>query len=418
MTECQICLKITKCLKCENCSNDQCWECLETNGFKCCWCSDLVNKYKLLFDNFDRDLYNKVKNFVDKKFVKFNNDHREKILSMKKHHFSLIYHSEDLMLDLDLDIDECFKRLMIAHIDDDLVEFYEQYLVLKNSVSRDSLVIESISNPEIFSNPNYFTNFFSMLNFYTEGRLLWAKAKNESEETDSCKCRFLNCSTCNCGKYCTTCLEYLENSKMHLCTVKIQNELFKDLKMCPSCNIIVEKKEGCDDMWCIKCKTFFSWRQGIIRNDAPHNPDHRDFAENFFEERMKSEMLQKNYGITNETSFMIDYVCKKAYYEKSFDKNSTVELVDPASKHLIPKFLQEIMIHEIIKLRDYSERSVYTVTKMYDIFKKYKNIIISICGKREFYSKFDYVEDYTSFSIKTSSNRILYARFENDMVEF
>lgn len=416
MSLCQICLENVPSFGCEKCGCFQCWDCLKINKFLCCGCPFEINKYKLLFENFDFELYEKIKIYVDEKFDKFNADHGDKILSMKKHHFSLIYHSEDSMADLELDIDECFKRLMIAHIDEKPDEFFEHFLNLKNSVGTTGIHVETVSDPKTFENENYFTNFFSMLNYYTSGRFLWAKLKSEKIK-DCCKCRFLNCKKCNDGLYCPDCLMNLEKTRVHDCNVSEPDDILKELKMCPSCSIIVEKREGCDDMWCMNCKSFFSWRQGIIRRDTPHNPDHRDFGENYFEERMFSEMLDVNNGICNETNFMIDYVCKKAYYEKALYENAS-KFVDPPSKHLIPKFLQEIMIHEIIKLKDYSERSVYTITKIYDIFKNYKNIIIRICGRREFYSKYDYVEDYNSFSLKISANRILYARFENELVDF
>jgi hypothetical protein len=37
------------------------------------------------------------------------------------------------------------------------------------------------------------------------------------------------------------------------------------------------KTEGCDQMWCVSCKTAFSWRSGNILNGPIHNPEYYDF---------------------------------------------------------------------------------------------------------------------------------------------
>jgi hypothetical protein len=48
--------------------------------------------------------------------------------------------------------------------------------------------------------------------------------------------------------------------------------LKKDTKNCPGCGINIHKIDGCDQMWCVECKTAFSWRTGRIERGVIHNP--------------------------------------------------------------------------------------------------------------------------------------------------
>ena len=50
--------------------------------------------------------------------------------------------------------------------------------------------------------------------------------------------------------------------------------LKKDTKPCPSCGEMIHKIDGCDQMWCIHCKTGFSWKTGRIENNRIHNPEY------------------------------------------------------------------------------------------------------------------------------------------------
>ena len=44
-----------------------------------------------------------------------------------------------------------------------------------------------------------------------------------------------------------------------------------DSKPCPKCSTVIYKIDGCDQMWCVKCHTAFSWRTGRIETRI-HNP--------------------------------------------------------------------------------------------------------------------------------------------------
>lgn len=94
------------------------------------------------------------------------------------------------------------------------------------------------------------------------------------------KCNGFLSNKWKCGvcaiKVCKDCLIPLkDNSKEHVCSQDDINtaELIKNTtKPCPKCGERITKITGCDQMWCITCKTPFSWNTGKIVNGVIHNP--------------------------------------------------------------------------------------------------------------------------------------------------
>ena len=95
---------------------------------------------------------------------------------------------------------------------------------------------------------------------------------------DNCN-GFLNekfeCGICD-NKICRHCMEIKEED--HVCdedkkeTVKL---LRQDTKPCPKCGELIHKlPNGCDQMYCIKCHTAFSWRSGQLERGNIHNPEY------------------------------------------------------------------------------------------------------------------------------------------------
>lgn len=82
-------------------------------------------------------------------------------------------------------------------------------------------------------------------------------------------------STCNMCKT-KICKECHEEDKLdHECnqqTLETLKLLIKDTKNCPCCKTLINKIEGCDQMWCPQCKTAFSWNTGVIETGLIHNP--------------------------------------------------------------------------------------------------------------------------------------------------
>lgn len=97
-----------------------------------------------------------------------------------------------------------------------------------------------------------------------------------------------------CSKWtCPTChvVKGLERDGDHVCNpddVATATLLNGDTKTCPKCGEGIFKIDGCDQMWCTKCHTAFSWRTGHIEN-VIHNP-------HYYEYRRRQGTLERNPG--------------------------------------------------------------------------------------------------------------------------
>lgn len=57
-------------------------------------------------------------------------------------------------------------------------------------------------------------------------------------------------------------------------------EIERSTKPCPTCYIPIQKSDGCDQMFCIKCHTGFSWKTGQIETGIIHNPHYFEALRN------------------------------------------------------------------------------------------------------------------------------------------
>lgn len=87
------------------------------------------------------------------------------------------------------------------------------------------------------------------------------------------------CSICNID-YCSDC--YKIKNIDHKClsddkeTIKTLNI---DTKPCPKCTTRISRKSGCDQMFCINCKTVFNWMTLELEKGTIHNPDYFEWKD-------------------------------------------------------------------------------------------------------------------------------------------
>ena len=76
---------------------------------------------------------------------------------------------------------------------------------------------------------------------------------------------------------CSKCFEVLgiDKSIEHTCkheNLESAKLIKKETRPCPKCATPIFKISGCDQMFCVQCKTPFSWNSGRIINGVIHNP--------------------------------------------------------------------------------------------------------------------------------------------------
>ena len=117
------------------------------------------------------------------------------------------------------------------------------------------------------------------------------------------------CGMCKLAA-CVRCREpKTENHKCDPETVSTLKELAASTRPCPKCKIRIFKINGCDQMFCVKCTTAFSWRTGKIETRNIHNP-------HYFEWRRS---ISANGEIPRQP---LDNVCLEEALNKIQNKNT------------------------------------------------------------------------------------------------
>lgn len=99
------------------------------------------------------------------------------------------------------------------------------------------------------------------------------------------KCLEDNVMTCGncCHTACLKCFKDIDNEGVHECDVgevESVRTMMANSKPCPGCHILIQKSEGCSQMWHDYCNTTFDYITGQIDYGYNHNPIYHEFLRN------------------------------------------------------------------------------------------------------------------------------------------
>lgn len=145
----------------------------------------------------------------------------------------------------------------------------------------------------------------------------------KSEVVRNIKCKFDDCkgflkdSRCNiCQKlFCNECQEV--KSDEHVCNPDILASIKlikaeKNVKPCPGCGVGVNKLDGCDHMWCIMCKTGFSWNTGKVIDDSQNTNGE---MVKFYRSKNLYHVLYNPQGQRSDSGQNQNCDTRKSYYD-------------------------------------------------------------------------------------------------------
>jgi len=145
-----------------------------------------------------------------------------------------------------------------------------------------------------------------------------------------------DCKKTICAKCREERLEEHECNKEQLETIKL---LKRDTKQCPRCKTPIHKIDGCDQMFCTKCKTAFSWRTLNIQKGIIHNPHYHEYIA-----QLNAGNVNFIIGANDPCGEELDKAMKemtgKNNYIDATERNATTRAIK--RNNFIPRVLNEI----------------------------------------------------------------------------
>lgn len=130
-----------------------------------------------------------------------------------------------------------------------------------------------------------------------------------------------------CSKHtCSKCFVVI-GDETHECKqedVDSVEELRKNTRPCPNCGLRISKIDGCDQMWCVECKTAFSWNKGTIEQGVVHNPHYYQWMREHGTIQPRCDAGHQVFGQCARNITQIVNDCEKSYHLPSvFDEMYT-----------------------------------------------------------------------------------------------
>lgn len=111
------------------------------------------------------------------------------------------------------------------------------------------------------------------------------------------------CAMCQ-TKYCSECMSELID--VHICLPDEINGwkfILKSTKPCPLCGARIEKKDGCNQMFCTNCHHGFEWNTGRVIEGGFHNPERNNWLKSINKSSDHLSPTFRQYSIEDQFMF-------------------------------------------------------------------------------------------------------------------
>jgi len=179
--------------------------------------------------------------------------------------------------------------ISIIKLKQDRSKLYQKRSNIKRKINLISLKYDNFAQiipPEVHSKLDMLRNLKSVVNYeidditnLIDGNKPLVKQELYIQGCPVGDCRGLInrdhiCIICG-GTICKKCRVPIDHTSAHSCNPDIVASIASmkgNTKACPKCGVAIFKIDGCDQMWCVECKTAFSWVTGAIETHGIHNP--------------------------------------------------------------------------------------------------------------------------------------------------
>jgi hypothetical protein len=193
------------------------------------------------------------------------------------------------------------------------------------------------------------------------------------------------CNICS-TKFCNKCMMVKQDN--HVCDEKniASFQLIKkECKPCPSCRASIYRIEGCADMFCVMCKTAFSWTTGQIITGSFHNPHHAEWLASLKDKHnIDQNVLQCNmhhlymldiFKYHGDVKKYINFVMHLRNSERrNYDFNNDHIILEYRVRYLIGSLSKENYNTNMLKLK----KGVEYETEIVQMIDSYVELMIGL----------------------------------------
>lgn len=187
-------------------------------------------------------------------------------------------------------VSEQFKNLKKNKLNNPLSEIY---INIKNSLDERKIKLNNLHNYY-----QILDDFYKIKNKPKEKKTFFTRKCPDTKCCGYLSTRW-KCELCN--KYvCKDCNEFI-NENDHKCDpilLETMRVIHQDTKPCPKCGSYIHKISGCDQMFCVKCYTAFSWTTGAIEMNRIHNPHYYELKNKMDLQFVNIDQCENNCGNT------------------------------------------------------------------------------------------------------------------------